>query len=62
MAASAIEWTEATWNPVVGCTIVSPGCTNCYAMRMAARLEAMGQRKYLGTTGEAGIARFGQAE
>jgi protein gp37 len=45
MAASAIEWTEATWNPVVGCTIVSPGCTNCYAMRMAARLEAMGQSK-----------------
>jgi protein gp37 len=47
---SAIEWTEATWNPVVGCTIVSPGCTNCYAMRLAGRLEAMGQQKYLGTT------------
>lgn len=54
MAASAIEWTEATWNPVVGCTIVSPGCTNCYAMRMAARLEAMGQSKYLGTTRRSG--------
>lgn len=38
---SKIEWTEATWNPVVGCSVVSPGCTNCYAMRMAARLEAM---------------------
>ena len=44
--ATDIEWTDATWNPVAGCTIVSPGCTNCYAMRMAARLEAMGQAKY----------------
>jgi protein gp37 len=43
---SSIEWTEATWNPVAGCTIISPGCTNCYAMRMARRLEAMGQQKY----------------
>lgn len=40
-AMSKIEWTEQTWNPIVGCSIVSPGCTNCYAMRMAARLEAM---------------------
>jgi len=47
---SGIEWTEATWNPVAGCSIVSPGCTNCYAMRMAGRLEAMGQPKYTGTT------------
>ncbi|BDW96461.1 hypothetical protein MACH10_21460 [Thalassospira tepidiphila] len=47
---SAIEWTEATWNPVVGCAVISPGCTNCYAMRMARRLEAMGQKKYEGTT------------
>ncbi len=47
---SSIEWTEATWNPVAGCTIVSPGCTNCYAMRMAHRLELMGQPKYAGTT------------
>ncbi len=47
---SSIEWTEATWNPVVGCSIISPGCTNCYAMRMARRLEAMGQPKYVGTT------------
>lgn len=36
-----IEWTGETWNPVVGCSIESPGCTNCYAMRMAARLELM---------------------
>jgi len=38
---SKIEWTEKTWNPIVGCSIVSPGCTNCYAMKMAARLEMM---------------------
>lgn len=47
---TSIEWTEATWNPVAGCTIVSPGCKNCYAMRMARRLEAMGRSKYAGTT------------
>lgn len=38
---SNIEWTERTWNPIVGCSIVSPGCTKCYAMKMAARIEAM---------------------
>lgn len=38
---SSIEWTDATWNPVVGCSIVSPGCTNCYAMGMAYRIERM---------------------
>src|SRR5574340_218493 len=54
MAASDIEWTEATWNPIAGCTIVSPGCTNCYAMRMAARLQAMGMQKYAGTTRKSG--------
>ena len=51
---SPIEWTDATWNPVTGCTIMSPGCTNCYAMRMAARLEAMGQKNYAGTTRKSG--------
>jgi protein gp37 len=54
MAASDIEWTEATWNPIAGCKIVSPGCTNCYAMRMAARLQAMGMPKYAGTTRKSG--------
>jgi protein gp37 len=49
-----IEWTEATWNPIAGCKIVSPGCTNCYAMRMAARLQAMGMTKYAGTTRKSG--------
>jgi len=43
---SAIEWTESTWNPVTGCTKVSPGCKNCYAKRMAERLQAMGQANY----------------
>jgi protein gp37 len=54
MAESSIEWTDATWNPVAGCTVISPGCTNCYAMRMAARLEAMGQEKYKGLTRRSG--------
>jgi protein gp37 len=43
---SGIEWTEATWNPVTGCTKISPGCKHCYAERMALRLQAMGQRNY----------------
>jgi protein gp37 len=43
---SSIEWTECTWNPVSGCTKISPGCANCYAERMARRLQAMGQRRY----------------
>lgn len=48
---SKIEWTEKTWNPIVGCSIVSPGCTNCYAMAMAARIERMGGApQYDGTT------------
>ncbi len=50
MADSSIEWTDKTWNPVAGCSIVSPGCQNCYAMKMARRLEAMGQEKYRGLT------------
>ena len=44
---SSIEWTEATWNPVTGCTKVSPGCKHCYAERMALRLRAMGQPNYV---------------
>jgi len=43
---SSIEWTESTWNPMTGCTKVSPGCKHCYAERMALRLQAMGQPKY----------------
>lgn len=47
---TGIEWTEHTWNPFVGCSIKSAGCANCYAMRMAARLDAMGRPSYAGTT------------
>lgn len=54
MAETTIEWTDATWNPVAGCTVISPGCTNCYAMRMAARLEAMSVKKYNGLTRRSG--------
>ena len=43
---SSIEWTESTWNPLTGCTKISPGCTHCYAERMAKRLQAMGQPNY----------------
>lgn len=46
MGTTTIEWTEATWNPVTGCSKVSPGCLNCYAERMAKRLQAMGQPNY----------------
>ena len=47
---SNIEWTDETWNPVTGCTPVSPGCLNCYAAGMARRLEAMGRPEYVGLT------------
>lgn len=43
---SRIEWTQATWNPVTGCDAVSPGCDNCYAERLARRLQAMGNPRY----------------
>ena len=43
---SSIEWTESTWNPVTGCTKISPGCDHCYAERLALRLQAMGQPNY----------------
>jgi protein gp37 len=44
---SGIEWTESTWNPLTGCTKISPGCKHCYAERMAKRLQAMGQPNYI---------------
>jgi protein gp37 len=43
---SAIEWTDTTWNPVTGCDRVSPGCANCYALTLAARLKRMGLAQY----------------
>lgn len=51
---SEIEWTDTTWNPVAGCTAASSGCTNCYAMHMALRLEAMGIEKYQGLARRSG--------
>ena len=51
---SDIEWTDATWNPVSGCLMISPGCTNCYAMRMASRLQAMEHPAYLGVIRKSG--------
>lgn len=41
-----IEWTESTWNPITGCTKISAGCQNCYAERLACRLQMMGQKNY----------------
>jgi len=46
MASSSIEWTQFTWNPLTGCTKISPGCKHCYAERMARRLKGMGQQRY----------------
>jgi protein gp37 len=54
MAETQIEWTDATWNPVAGCSIISAGCTNCYAMEMAKRLQAMRIGKYQGLTRRSG--------
>jgi protein gp37 len=45
-AKSHIEWTEATWNPVTGCTKISAGCKNCYAERLSMRLQLMGNERY----------------
>ena len=44
---STIEWTGVTWNPVTGCTKISDGCKNCYAERIARRLQAQGQAHYV---------------
>ena len=57
---SAIEWTEATWNPTTGCDRTSPGCDNCYALTLAKRLKAMGQPKYQ-ADGDAGTSGPGFA-
>lgn len=54
MSDSRIEWTDKTWNPTKGCAKVSEGCTNCYAIRMAARLNAMGHPMYQGLTRRSG--------
>lgn len=65
---SKIEWTDATWNPIVGCSVVSPGCTNCYAMQLAGtRLKHHPTRAGLTTPSKAGPVwngqvRFNEAE
>lgn len=58
---TSIQWTDASWSPVVGCTRVSAGCDHCYAAKMTRRLEAMGQEKYKGLSGRGhfnGVARL----
>jgi protein gp37 len=58
VSASPIEWTEQTWNPFVGCTKISAGCENCYAIRQAARIERMGiAPHYDGVTTKTGLGR-----
>jgi protein gp37 len=58
---SAIEWTDATWNPVTGCSVISPGCTNCYAMRLAGtRMRAQPTRAGLTTMTKAGPVWTGE--
>lgn len=61
---TGIAWTDATWNPIVGCSVISPGCANCYAMRMAARLQRMDQPIYRGMTrpGPSGPVWTGRVE
>jgi protein gp37 len=59
--ASAIEWTDATWQPITGCSVVSPGCTNCYAMKLAGtRLQHHPSRAGLTTMSKAGPVWNGQ--
>lgn len=58
---SSIEWTDATWNPITGCSIVSPGCTNCYAMKLAGtRLKHIDSRKGLTRDTKAGPVWTGE--
>jgi protein gp37 len=59
MAETAIEWATHVWNPVTGCSRVSPGCAHCYALSYAARLKAMGQAKYQRDGGRGSGPGFG---
>ena len=54
MSETRIKWTDATWNPVAGSAVPASGCTNCYAMAMAKRLEAIGVEKYAEATRRSG--------
>lgn len=62
MSTTKIEWASNVWNPLAGCSLASPGCAHCYAMKMAGRLEAMGMEQYQGTTqkAKAGFVWTGQ--
>lgn len=51
LSTTNIDWTEKTWNPVTGCTKISPGCLHCYAERMAHRCQCMGLAKYKNSFG-----------
>src|SRR4051794_3676907 len=56
-----IEWTDSTWNIITGCTVISPGCTNCYAMRLAGtRMKFTPSRKGLTDDSKAGPVWNGQ--
>ncbi|MEM9251248.1 MAG: phage Gp37/Gp68 family protein [Planctomycetota bacterium] len=55
---SSIEWTDCTWNPVVGCTKVSSGCANCYAERMAKRLVAIAKSNEAQGRAEGRLANY----
>jgi protein gp37 len=55
---STIEWTETTWNPVLGCSIISPGCHNCYAMSMARRLKGVARAKQARGEDPGRLARY----
>lgn len=58
---TSIEWTDATWNPITGCSVVSPGCTNCYAMRLAGtRLRNQPSRAGLTIDSKAGPVWSGE--
>lgn len=58
---TSIEWTDATWNPITGCAVVSPGCTNCYAMKLAGtRLRNHPSRKGLTKDTKAGPVWTGE--
>jgi protein gp37 len=59
VSASAIEWTDQTWNPVTGCDRVSPGCAHCYALELAAKFKRWGQPRYQRDGGKASGPGFG---
>ncbi|MGH4016038.1 MAG: DUF5131 family protein [Pseudonocardiaceae bacterium] len=57
---SSIEWTEATWNPTTGCDRITAGCDNCYALTLAKRLKAMGNRNISSTVTRAPVVQVSE--